>query len=80
MPGSPRPWAETRVPRDVGSTGAQLALNRKAHPATGGDRIRILDPERLAHQVVDEIELGAFEHFERDRVDQQDLRKSIHHT
>src|SRR5271169_2273377 len=44
--------------RDDGSTGAQLALNRKAHPAAaGGDRIRVLDPKRLAHKVVDEIEL-----------------------
>src|ERR1700722_3641108 len=80
IPGSPRPpGSDPRVSRDDGSTGAQLALNRKAHPAAaGGDRIRVLHPERLAHQVVDEIKLGALEHFERDRID-QDRRAVARH-
>jgi hypothetical protein len=58
-------------PRDDDQPDEGEALNREAHPAAaGGDRIRVLDPERLAHQVVDEIELGAFQHFERHRIDQ----------
>ena len=45
-------------------------LDRKADPAAaGGDRVRVLDLERLAHQVVDEVELGPLQHLERDRVD-----------
>ncbi len=44
--------------------------DRETDPAAaGGDRVRVLDLERLAHQVVDEVELGALQHFERDRVD-----------
>src|ERR1700677_703105 len=47
-------------------------LNRKAHPAAArGHRIRIVYPERLAHQIVDEIEFGSLQHFERDGIDQQ---------
>ena len=46
-------------------------LNRKAHPtAAGRHRVRVLDPERLAHEIIDEIELGALQHFERHGVDQ----------
>ena len=52
-------------------TGSRPFLDREAHPvAAGGDRIRILHPERLAHEIIDEVELGPFEHFERDGVDQ----------
>src|SRR3984957_18763127 len=48
------------------------ALNGEAYAAAaGGDRIRVLDSERLAHQIVDEIEFGAFQHFKRNRIDQQ---------
>ncbi len=44
--------------------------HRKAHPTPARRHgVRVLHPERLAHQVVDEIEFGAFDHFERGRVD-----------
>jgi hypothetical protein len=46
-------------PRDDGQPDEGEALDREAHPAAaGGDRIRVLDPERLAHQVVDELRFG----------------------
>ena len=37
--------------------------------AAGGDRVGVLDLESLTHQVIDEIEFGAAQHLQRDRVD-----------
>jgi hypothetical protein len=49
------------------------ASDREADPAAArGGRVRVLHAERLAHEVVDEVELGAPYHFERDGVDDHD--------
>src|SRR4051794_32002657 len=46
-------------------------LKRKARPAaTGGLGLRIVDLERGADQVVDEVDLGAGQILQRDRIDQ----------
>ena len=55
---------------------AALASDREADAAAaGGDRVGVLDLERLAHQVVDEIELRAAHHLQRDRVDDDARRR-----
>ena len=62
----------------VGGRDGAGRLDRVADPAAaGGDGIRVLDPERLPHQVVYEVELRALENFERHGIDQHGARARV---
>src|SRR4051812_1252855 len=65
-----RTASSTSPARSTGST-AGSASDREARPAPAGrDRVRVLDLERLADEVVDEIDHRAVHVLQRDLVDE----------
>src|ERR687885_394073 len=56
--------------RSPGSTRPTMALNRKRIAAAAGrGGVRVADLERGAHQILDEVDLGAVQEVERHIVD-----------
>src|SRR5688572_18174060 len=76
----PEPGSRRMVPPAGAAARRRTPSEREARPAAArGGGVGVVDLERLADQVVDEIDLGAAEVFERDGVDQHPRPCALDH-